>query len=99
MSAIIKLHGVAATEKIFVCYNFKQVKDAALLLFFAKETKQFERVFIYKNANRWETDVLRHYVDELAYDIVCKKLYYHLRQSKMAINEGLENSEHYSNFS
>ena len=99
MSAIIKLHGVAAPEKIFVCYNFKQVRDAALLLFFAEETKQFERVLIYKNVNHWETDVLRHYVDELTYNIVCKKLHYHLRQGKNNGEQKPGKVEHYSNFS
>jgi|SRR5690606_6469731 hypothetical protein len=74
MNNVIRLRGFAAPKKVFMCYNFKQVRDAVLLLLYADRTRRHEKVFIYRNANRWETDVLRNYTNEAAYKAICRKL-------------------------
>ena len=85
-------------KKIFIWYDFKQIRDAVLLLFFSEKTNHFEKIFIYANNGRWETDVLRYYIDDEAYDPVCKKLQYlfEFRESPtdfeaVAIEKAVEN--------
>ena len=64
------------SKKIFIRYDFKQVRDAVQLVLFSEKTNRFEKVFIYANPTRWETDVLRNYVDDKTYETLCGKLQY-----------------------
>jgi hypothetical protein len=74
MRTMMKLYPDTASKKIFIFYNFHQVRDAVLLLLFAEKTNRFEKIFVYANAGRWETDVLRYYVDGKTYETICKRL-------------------------
>ena len=76
MSAMMTLRCNNRRKKIFIWYDFKQIRDAVLLLFFSGKTNHVEKIFIYANNNRWETDVLRYYIDDEAYAPICKKLQY-----------------------
>jgi hypothetical protein len=76
MSAMMGLYPNARLKRFFIRYNFKQIRDAVLLLFFSEKTNHFEKVFIYADTNEWETDVLRYYIDDETYESVCKKLQY-----------------------
>jgi hypothetical protein len=76
MTAMMRLYPNTRLKKIFIRYNFKQIRDVVLLLFFSEKTNHFEKIFIYANANGWETDMLRCYMDDGAYDSLCKKLRY-----------------------
>jgi len=76
MSAMMRVYRNTRLKKIFISYDFKQVRDAIMLLFSSDKTNRFEKIFIYANSNGWETDVLRYYVDEEKYRLMCKKLQY-----------------------
>ena len=40
MSAIMKLHDTKKPDKVFVCYDFKQVRDAVLIVMFIEKQKR-----------------------------------------------------------
>ena len=63
-------------QKIFIWYDFKQIRDAILLLLYTEKNKQYEKVFIYESSNCWQTDILKKYTDEKTYKAICKKLKY-----------------------
>ena len=72
----MSLYPNTSSKKIYIWYNFKQIRDVVLLLFFSEKTKRFEKVFIYANTSRWEIDVLRHYTDDEMYGAICERLQY-----------------------
>ena len=74
MSAIMKLHDTKKPDKVFVCYDFKQVRDAVLIVMFIEKQKRYEKIFIYEGIDGWETDILKYYADDKSYDTICKKL-------------------------
>jgi len=60
MNAMMTLGWNNRHKKIFIWYDFKQIRDAVLLLFFSEKQTILKR-FLYANNGRWETDVLRYY--------------------------------------
>ena len=74
MSAIMKLQDAKKPDKIFVCYDFKQVRDAVLVVMFDEKEKHYEKIFVYEGTEGWETDILKYYADKETYDTICKKL-------------------------
>ena len=42
MSAIMKLHNTDMPDKVFVCYDFKQIRDAVLVVMFTEKQKRYE---------------------------------------------------------
>ncbi len=74
MKATLPLFGINTSKKIFIWYDFKQIRDAILLVFFSEKTNRYERVFIYGNAEGWETDILQYCTDGATYKAICKRL-------------------------
>jgi len=52
MSAMLTLRCNNRRKKIFIWYDFKQIRDAVLLLFFSDKTNHFEKIFIYANPGK-----------------------------------------------
>ncbi len=74
MSVIIKARGTGVLDNVFIFYDFKQVRDAVLVIMFAKQLGCWEKVLIYNTTNGWEADILKNYLEDDRYGLVSKKL-------------------------
>ena len=70
----MKLHNTSIADKVFVCYDFKQIRDAVLVVMFIENQKRYEKIFIYEGTDGWETGILKYYADDETYNAICKKL-------------------------
>ncbi len=75
MSAVLKLPSHNGKPcRIFLIYDFKQVKDLILMVMYVDKLNTWKKVFVIYENGKWRTSVFASYLDKKTYMQVCNKL-------------------------
>ena len=74
MNLILSSPAIDILDNVFIFYNFKQVRDAIMIVTFVEEAGSWQKTFIYYSNENWQTENLKNYFDHKKYNWVCRKL-------------------------
>jgi len=74
MNLILYSPAIDILDNVFIFYNFKQVRDAIMVVTFVEEASNWQKTFIYYSNERWQIESLKDYFDSKKYGWVCREL-------------------------
>jgi hypothetical protein len=74
MSIIFNFHSTDVLDNVFIFYDFKQVLDTIMVVTFVERINRWQKIFVFNSEDRWETEMLKTYVEPNKFEWLCKKL-------------------------
>lgn len=76
MSVVLKLKNDNNAKRVYLIYDFKQIKDSIMLIMYLDNRECWKKFFINYKDGEWKTEILKPYTDEETYKQICNKLKY-----------------------